>query len=155
MDLESCWSPGWPAHKASGSWPCPHSTQQRKSPGHGRAVRPARRQNKLRLQDPSRPRRASGSLQNRPWLPGSKPALSPHHWPQGSGCTRHVTPTRLLLSNTEVVPAQPFPALISWPDLSHHHDYLPRPPSLGTSNRSSRSQHAFSTDLPLTTPGVQ
>ena len=46
------------------------------------------------------------------WYPGSN-QLSPHHWPQGSGCIVSGPPPALLSVNTEVVPTQPFPAFQS------------------------------------------
>lgn len=92
----------------------------------------------------------SGLLLLVPWVqPALTSSLAPRVWVH-----RIRTPTRFTISKYRGCAHTAIPCLpISWPGLSHHHDYLPRPPSPGTSNRSSRSQHAFSTDLPWTTPG--
>lgn len=105
------------------------------------------------------PRQAEGGIGVTPgccsWSPGSN-QLSPHHWHQGSGCIVPGPPPTLLSVNTKGVwphGHSPPSNLLPWLRTTHHRDYLPLPPSLDTSNRSSRSQHAFSTDLPWTTPG--
>lgn len=97
-----CWSPGWPAHKAKGSGPC-HSMQQRKITQDVRwgLHRPAGRQNKLRLQDPSRLRRSIGSL----WVaaPNTLGPTSSHliTGPKGLGASVSGPPPALLSVNTE------------------------------------------------------
>lgn len=154
---ESVGSPGWPAHKAKGSGPRPHSMQQRKMTqdvsGAAKTCQGDRTSSVFRI--PAGRGGHQGLSRLLLLAPGSN-QLSPHHWHQGFGCIVPGPPPTLLSANTEGVwphGHSPPSNLLPWLRTTHHRDYLPLPPSLDTSNRSSHSQHAFSTDLPWTTPG--